>query len=171
MPTCKGRDVDQSALFDTHQTAVLSFHRRAAAILENANIDLYNLAAPASERTIAACAIVGGALGSLASCGRPGPGSGSDDGYLVTLTEWIRQDGALETSKTGTAALLSLCWAKAHSMTLIVQDLTNPMLAQIPYVLLAAPAGAVTGAEMNAMQLYPQASAPEGAAHPELYRR
>ena len=39
---------------------------------------------------------------------------------------------ALKTCKTQTGALLSLCWAKAHGMTLMVQDLTNPMLAQIP---------------------------------------
>ena len=37
---------------------------------------------------------------------------------------------ALKTCKTQTGALLSLCWAKAHGMTLMVQDLTNPMLAQ-----------------------------------------
>src|ERR1041384_7480892 len=36
---------------------------------------------------------------------------------------------ALKTCKTQTGAILSLCWAKAHGMTLMVQDLTNPMLA------------------------------------------
>ena len=44
---------------------------------------------------------------------------------------------ALKTCKTQTGALLSLCWAKAHGMTLMVQDLSNPMLAQIS----ARPAG------------------------------
>ena len=39
---------------------------------------------------------------------------------------------ALKTCKTQTGALLSLCWARAHGMDLMVQDLTNPMLAQIP---------------------------------------
>ena len=78
---------------------------------------------------------------------------------------------ALKTCKTQTGALLSLCWAKAHGMTLMVQDLTNPMLAQIPHVLLAAHAGTIMGVETNAMQFYPSVSAPEAAVHPGIYRR
>ncbi len=78
---------------------------------------------------------------------------------------------ALKTCKTQTGALLSLCWAKAHGMTLMVQDLTNPMLAQIPHVLLAAHAGTIAGVETNAMQFYPEASALEQEVHPGLYRR
>jgi len=78
---------------------------------------------------------------------------------------------ALKTCKTQTGALLSLCWAKAHGMTLMVQDLTNPMLAQIPHVLLAAHAGTIMGVETNAMQFYPDASLPEARVHPGLYRR
>jgi L-alanine-DL-glutamate epimerase-like enolase superfamily enzyme len=78
---------------------------------------------------------------------------------------------ALKTCKTLTGALLSLCWAKANGMTLMVQDLTNPMLAQIPHVLLAAHAGTIMGVESNGMQFYPEASAPERVVHPGLYRR
>ncbi len=78
---------------------------------------------------------------------------------------------ALKTCKTQTGALLSLCWAKAHGMALMVQDLTNPMLAQIPHVLLAAHAGTIMGVESNAMQFYPDASLPEAAVHPGLYQR
>ncbi|MCE5279196.1 MAG: enolase C-terminal domain-like protein [Planctomycetaceae bacterium] len=78
---------------------------------------------------------------------------------------------ALKTCKTQTGALLSLCWAKAHGMGLMVQDLTNPMLAQIPHVVLAAHAGTIMGVETNAMQFYPAASAPEAAVHPGLYTR
>ena len=78
---------------------------------------------------------------------------------------------ALKTCKTQTGALLALCWAKAHGMTLMVQDLTNPMLAQVPHALLAAHAGTIMGVETNAMQFYPDASLPEAAAHPGLYRR
>ncbi len=78
---------------------------------------------------------------------------------------------ALKTCKTQTGALLSLCWAKAHGMALMVQDLTNPMLAQIPHVLLAAHAGTIMGVESNAMQFYPNASAAEAEIHPRLYRR
>ena len=51
-------------------------------------------------------------------------------------------------------------------MTLMVQDLTNPMLAQIPHVLLAAHAGTIMGVESNGMQFYPEASRPEAAVHP-----
>ena len=50
---------------------------------------------------------------------------------------------ALKTCKTQTGALLTACWAKAHGMQLMVQDLTNPMLAQIPHVLLAAQVGTI----------------------------
>ncbi len=78
---------------------------------------------------------------------------------------------ALKTCKTQTGALLSLCWAKAHGMPLMVQDLTNPMLAMIPHVRLAAHAGTIQGVECNAMQFYPDASLPEEAVHPGLFRR
>ncbi len=53
----------------------------------------------------------------------------------------------------------------------MVQDLTNPMLAQVPHVLLAAHAGTIMGVETNAMQFYPDASLPEAKVHPGLYRR
>lgn len=78
---------------------------------------------------------------------------------------------ALKTCKTQTGAILSLCWAKAHHMQIMVQDLTNPMLAQIPHVLLAARAGTIMGVETNAMQFYPQASSAEASYHPGLYVR
>lgn len=78
---------------------------------------------------------------------------------------------ALKTCKTQTGAILSLCWAKAHGMSLMVQDLTNPMLAQIPHVLLAAHAGTMMGVETNAMQFYPEASRCEAGVHHGLYQR
>lgn len=78
---------------------------------------------------------------------------------------------ALKTCKTQTGALLSLCWARMKGMDIMVQDLTNPMLAQIPHVLLAAYAGSGMGVETNAMQFYPAASLPEAAVHPGLYSR
>ncbi len=94
------------------------------------------------------------------------------DWKLVRLGRKLGWSGvALKTCKTQTGAILSLCWAKAHGMTLMVQDLTNPMLAQIPHVRLAAHAGTIMGVETNAMQFYPAASAPEEAVHPGLYRR
>ncbi len=94
------------------------------------------------------------------------------DWRLVRLGRELGWTGvALKTCKTQTGALLSLCWAKAHGMTLMVQDLTNPMLAQVPHVLLAAHAGTIMGVETNAMQFYPEASAAEARVHPGLYQR
>jgi L-alanine-DL-glutamate epimerase-like enolase superfamily enzyme len=78
---------------------------------------------------------------------------------------------ALKTCKTQTGALLSLAWARAHGMALMVQDLTNPMLAQVPHVLLASHAGTIMGVETNAMQFYPEASNSEAKIHPGLYQR
>jgi len=94
------------------------------------------------------------------------------DWRLVKLGYALGWTGvALKTCKTQTGALLSLCWAKAHGMTLMVQDLTNPMLAMIPHALLAAHAGTIMGVETNASQFYPEASGPEAVVHPGLYRR
>ena len=94
------------------------------------------------------------------------------DWELVRLGRSLGWTGvALKTCKTQTGALLALCWAKAHGMTLMVQDLTNPMLAQVPHVLLAAHAGTIMGVETNAMQFYPDASRAEAEAHPGIYQR
>lgn len=94
------------------------------------------------------------------------------DWHLVRLGRSLGWTGvALKTCKTQTGAILSLCWAKAHGMTLMVQDLSNPMLAQIPHVQLAAHAGTIMGVETNGMQFYPAASIPEAAVHPGLYTR
>ncbi|MGV3754316.1 MAG: enolase C-terminal domain-like protein [Verrucomicrobiota bacterium] len=78
---------------------------------------------------------------------------------------------ALKTCKTQSGAILSACWAKAHGMTLMVQDLTNPMLAQVPHVQLAAFVGTIMGVETNAMQFYPEASSIEAKVHPGIYQR
>ncbi|TWT46879.1 mandelate racemase/muconate lactonizing enzyme family protein [Botrimarina hoheduenensis] len=78
---------------------------------------------------------------------------------------------ALKTCKTLTGALLSAAWAQEHNMALMVQDLTNPMLAQVSHVLLAAHVATLKGVETNGMQFYPEASAPEAVVHPGLYTR
>jgi L-alanine-DL-glutamate epimerase-like enolase superfamily enzyme len=94
------------------------------------------------------------------------------DWKLVALGRALGWTGvALKTCKTQTGALLSLCWAKAHGMTLMVQDLTNPMLAMAPHARLAAHAGTIMGVETNAPQFYPAASDLEARVHPGLYRR
>jgi hypothetical protein len=56
-------------------------------------------------------------------------------------------------------------------MQMMVQDLSNPMLAQIPHVLLAAHIGTIAGVETNGMQFYPEASKPEAQVHAGLYQR
>lgn len=56
-------------------------------------------------------------------------------------------------------------------LTLMVQDLTNPMLAQIPHVLLASYGKTIMGVETNSMQFYPEASKEEEKIHPGIYRR
>lgn len=94
------------------------------------------------------------------------------DWHLIKLGRKLGWSGvALKTCKTQTGALLSLCWAKAHGLTLMVQDLTNPMLAQITHVLLASHAGTIMGVETNSMQFYPEASVPEEKVHPGVYKR
>ena len=94
------------------------------------------------------------------------------DWKLIRLGRELGWSGvALKTCKTQTGAILSACWAKAHGMALMVQDLTNPMLAQIPHVQLAAQVGTIMGVETNSMQFYPEASAAEAVIHPEIYRR
>ena len=94
------------------------------------------------------------------------------DWHLVRLGRSLGWTGvALKTCKTQTGALLTQAWAKAHGMTLMVQDLTNPMLAQIPHCLLAAHSGTIMGIETNGMQFYPEASRPEALIHTGLYRR
>lgn len=96
----------------------------------------------------------------------------ADDWRQVKLGRSLGWSGvALKTCKSQTGALLSLCWAKAHRMPVMVQDLTNPMMAHIPHVRLAAHAGTLMGVEANAVQFYPDASAHEARVHPGLYSR
>jgi L-alanine-DL-glutamate epimerase-like enolase superfamily enzyme len=94
------------------------------------------------------------------------------DWRFVRLGRELGWNGvALKTCKTQTGALLSLCWAKAHGMAIMVQDLSNPMLAQIPHLLLASHAPTLAGVETNGMQFYPKASAIEAKVHPGIYSR
>ncbi len=94
------------------------------------------------------------------------------DWRLVRLGRELGWTGvALKTCKTLSGALLSACWAQAHGLSLMVQDLTNPMLAQIPHLLLAANVDTIMGVETNSMQFYPEASRPEALVHPGIYRR
>ena len=94
------------------------------------------------------------------------------DWRIVELGRGLGWTGvALKNCKTFSGAVLSAGWAHAHGMGLMVQDLTNPMLAQVPHVQLAANLPTLLGVETNAMQFYPAASDPEARVHPGLYRR
>ncbi len=94
------------------------------------------------------------------------------DWRMIQLGRSLGWNGvALKTCKTQSGAILSLCWARAHGIQIMVQDLTNPMLAMIPHALLAAHADTLMGVEANASQFYPDASASEAIVHPNLYRR
>ena len=94
------------------------------------------------------------------------------DWQFVRLGRSLGWNGvALKVCKTQTGALLSACWAKKRGMHLMVQDLTNPMLAMIPHVLLAAHVGTIMGVECNAPQFYPQASLEYEKMLPGLYER
>lgn len=109
---------------------------------------------------------------SVAACKPLFMDESAHDWRYVQLGKSLGWNGvALKTCKTQTGAVLSLCWARAHGMQLMVQDLTNPMLAQIPHVLLAAHADTIMGVESNAMQFYPEASLAEACVHPGLYTR
>jgi L-alanine-DL-glutamate epimerase-like enolase superfamily enzyme len=94
------------------------------------------------------------------------------DWRLIRLGRSLGWSGvALKTCKTLAGAVLGLCWAKAHGMPLMVQDLANAMLAQIGHVQLAAHVGTIMGLETNGSQFFPTASEPESRVHPGLYRR
>ena len=94
------------------------------------------------------------------------------DWRFVKLGKELGWNGvALKVCKTQTGALLSACWAKANKMELMVQDLTNPGVAAIPHVQLAAHIGTIMGVECNAPQFYPAASLEFEKRHPGLYER
>ncbi|MBQ9804629.1 MAG: mandelate racemase/muconate lactonizing enzyme family protein [Lentisphaeria bacterium] len=94
------------------------------------------------------------------------------DWELVKLGYSLGWNGvALKVCKTQTGALLSACWAKAHGMQLMVQDLTNPMLATVPHILLAAHVGTIMGVECNAPQFCPAASLEMELLRPGVYTR
>lgn len=94
------------------------------------------------------------------------------DWQLVKLGWELGWNGvALKVCKTQTGALLSACWAKQHKMMLMVQDLTNPMLATVPHIQLAAHVGTIMGVECNAPQFCPEASLPDEKLRPGVYER
>ncbi len=77
----------------------------------------------------------------------------------------------LKTCKSYTASILMACLAQRYGMQLMVQDLTNPMLAALSHISLAAVVPTIMGLEMNACQYYPGASEPEAEVHHGVFTR
>jgi L-alanine-DL-glutamate epimerase-like enolase superfamily enzyme len=78
---------------------------------------------------------------------------------------------ALKTCKTQTAMIIAYSWLCRHGLEVMVHDLTNPMLAQLAHLQLAANLRTSAGVESNSMQYYPGASLPEQRIHSGAYRR
>ncbi|MFW6338168.1 MAG: enolase C-terminal domain-like protein [Alkalispirochaetaceae bacterium] len=78
---------------------------------------------------------------------------------------------ALKTCKGQSETLLMLALAKELGLRFTVQDLTNPMLAQLTHLLLGSRSGAALGVESNCMQFYPGASDREAAVHRGAFTR
>ena len=78
---------------------------------------------------------------------------------------------AIKVCKGQSGAILVLSRAAAEGVPYTIQDLTNPGLALIQSVGLAARCGALNGVEANSHQFYPATSRPEAAVHPGIFRR
>lgn len=78
---------------------------------------------------------------------------------------------ALKTCKCHTHALLFACLAEEHRLPYTVQDLTNPGIALIHSVGLAARLNPMMGVEANSVQFFPGASTAEADVHAGLFQR
>lgn len=76
---------------------------------------------------------------------------------------------ALKTCKCQSLMLLALARATEAAMLVTVQDLSNPGLALLQSVGLAARMTSPSPLEANARQYFPEASAPEAAIHPGVF--
>lgn len=76
----------------------------------------------------------------------------------------------LKTCKCQSKALLFAARAEAKDIPYVVQDLTNPGIALLQSVGLAARLKPAFGLEANARQYYPHTSQPEAAHHPDIFR-
>lgn len=77
---------------------------------------------------------------------------------------------ALKSCKCQSATLVFAAKAEHRNIPYTVQDLTNPALALIHSVGLAARLHPMKGVEANSRQFFPQASGPEAAVHPGIFR-
>jgi L-alanine-DL-glutamate epimerase-like enolase superfamily enzyme len=76
---------------------------------------------------------------------------------------------ALKTCKCHSMALLVAAKAEAAGIPYTVQDLTNPGLALLHSVGLAARLKPLMGVEANSRQYFPATSGPERAVHPDIF--
>ncbi len=77
---------------------------------------------------------------------------------------------ALKSCKCLSSDLLFVAMAELARIPYAVQDLTNPSLALLESVGLAARTHTILGVEANSRQFFPAANAIEDAVHPDLYR-
>lgn len=77
---------------------------------------------------------------------------------------------ALKTCKCQSADLLFLARAAESGIPYTIQDLTNPGLALLQSVGLAARTCTLKGVEGNSRQYFPHVSQPEAAVHPGIFR-
>ena len=76
---------------------------------------------------------------------------------------------ALKTCKCQSMALLVAARAQADGIPYTIQDLTNPGLALLQSVGLAARLKPLMGVEANSRQYFPATSAPEREVHPDIF--
>ena len=76
----------------------------------------------------------------------------------------------LKTCKCHSKDLLLAARAEALGIPYVIQDLTNPGIALLHSIGLAARLKPWSGVEANARQYYPDTSIPEAAVHPHIFR-
>lgn len=76
----------------------------------------------------------------------------------------------LKTCKCHSNDLLLAARAEALGIPYVIQDLTNPGIALLHSIGLAARLRPWSGVEANARQYYPDTSTPEAAVHPRIFR-
>ena len=78
---------------------------------------------------------------------------------------------ALKACKCQSSTLVLAARAEHMGIPYAIQDLTNPALALLQSVGLAARLNPIMGVEANSHQFFPAASEPEAAVHPGIFRR
>ena len=91
-----------------------------------------------------------------------------DDFQLALELGW--SGIALKTCKCQSSDLLFLAKAEEAGIPYTVQDLTNPGLALLQSVGLAARTHTIKGVEGNSRQYFPHISQPEAKVHPDIFR-